>query len=254
MGRVERIVAAAVLCRPQDETTRTGFLRLTRCTSVAATHAMPLLLASLGDDAAASGLCRVLVVGSVAEDHPLYGGLIEHGFEPYRETELYRMDVGALLKRVEPVYQRLIRRGMIPSSARVAAPQGAWLPRLREFLEAQKRGLAERLEMETEGFNLDHSFLLVLADQIKGIFCTRNHGCESYVGLALLAEELRGGLAWANTFMMREVLCDGVASGVEKLVFEVHPQDHRGSYHLAQTGGAELISRRQQFQKILRTE
>lgn len=250
IGRVERIAAAAVLSLSESPDDKAAFLRFAPCANGTGVAMLPALLAELANEAFASGASRVRLVGSVAEDHPLYAGLLQQGFEPYRQTELYRMGVAALLKRVEPVYQKLVRRGLIPQTARVAAPQGAWLPKLREFFEAQKRGLAERLEIEAEGFNPEHSFLLVLEDQIKGVFCTRNRGRESYVGLVLLAEELRGGLAWANTFMMREMLTDGVGSGVERLVFEVHQADHRGTYQLARASEAERISRRWQFEKV----
>jgi hypothetical protein len=139
---------------------------------------------------------------------------------------------------------------MIPATARAVAPRGAWLLKLREFARRQQRNLAERLDAE-EGFTLEHSLLLVLDEDVKGAFFTRNRGRESYIGLILLAEELRGGLAWANTFMMREMLRFGLSHGVERLVFEVHPQDHRGSRQIARTSGAELVCRRWQYRQPL---
>src|SRR5207253_1017308 len=152
----------------------------------------------------------------------------QNGFEPFRETEVYEADAAAILQRVESVYQRLLRRGMIPPTADAIAPRGPWLTKLREFLDRQEVTLAERLDTE-EGFTIDHSLVLIVDGEIRGAYFTRNRGRESYIGLILLDPALRGGLAWANTLMMRAMLCFGVSSGVERLVMEVHPDAHRRS-------------------------
>jgi len=121
---------------------------------------------------------------------------------------------------------------------------------LRRFLDQQNPTLAERLDAE-EGFTLEHSLVLLIDQEIQGAFFTRNHGRESYIGLMLLAESLRGGIAWANTMMMREMLRFGRAVGVEKLIGEVHPGEHRGSQQVAHASGAKLICRRWQFRQPL---
>jgi len=70
--------------------------------------------------------------------------------------------------------------------------------------------------------------------------------------MMLLDPELRGGLAWANALMMREMLQFGRFIGVERLIGEVHAKEHAGSRFIAQASGAELIYRRWQFRKRFR--
>ena len=125
------------------------------------------------------------------------------------------------------------------------------MPKLREFLDGQHRTLAERLDTE-EGFTVEHSLALLVDEEIKGAFFTRNRGRESYLGLMLLDESLRGGLPWANTMMMREMLQFGMSVGVEKLIGEIHPGEHRGSHQIVRASGAELICKRWRFDSVFR--
>jgi hypothetical protein len=246
-GRVERIAAAAALYFPEPRRSP-GLLKFTPSTADFAPEMLAELLAPLAEEAANAGASEVFLVGSVAEDHPLAALLEQEGFERYRQTEVYRLNPATVLERVEPLYQRLLSRKIIPRTARAVAPRGALLPKLRLFLEVHQRNLSDRLEAD-EGFTLEHSLVLLLENRIEGVFFTRNRGPDSYIGLILLAQELRGGLAWANTFMMREMLRFGLENGVERLFFEVHQQDHQGSHHIARRGGGELICRRWQFRR-----
>lgn len=250
VGRVERIAAAAVLYFPTAERV-SGLLRFTASTAQYAPGIIPEVLVPLAAEARIAGAAEVVLVGSVAEDHPLGPLLLEAGFERYRQTELYAVSAVAVLERVEPVYQRLVTRQLIPGNVRVLVPRGAWMPKLRKFLDRQQRNLAERLDAE-EGFTVEHSLALIVDQEIKGAFFTRNRGRESYLGLMLLDESLRGGLPWANTMMMREMLQFGMSVGVEKLIGEVHPGEHRGSQQIARASGAELICKRWQFRQRFR--
>lgn len=249
VGRVERIAAAGLLFFPTAERV-TGLLRFTPPTAHFAPEMIPEVLAPLLEEAKHAGAAEVVLVGSVVEEHPLGPLLIEAGFERYRQTEVYEVNASTVLERVEPVYQRLVSGRLIPTSARAIVPGGAWMPKLRQFLDEQQRTLSERLDTE-EGFTIEHSLALIMDEEIKGAFFTRNHGSKSYLGLMLLDESLRGGLAWANTMMMREMLQFGISAGVEKLIAEIHPGEHRGSQQIVRAGGAELICKRWQFRQRL---
>jgi hypothetical protein len=247
VGRVERIAAAAVLYFG----TQSRELGLLRFASSLPDHSSAIILrvlAPLVEEARTAGAAEVVLVGSVAEDHPLTSLLLQAGFERYRQTEVYRVSAAAVLDRVEPVFQRMKTRGMIPPTARAIVPRGAWVDKLRAFLDQQQQTIADRLDRE-EGFSLRHSLILIVEDHVKGAFFTRNSGSESYIGLMLLDRTLRGGLPWANAFMMREMLQFGRTIGVEQLVGEVHQEEHRGTRLLGQTSGAELICRRWQFRR-----
>jgi hypothetical protein len=247
VGRIERIVAAGVLYLSEAERS-TGYLRFAAPAAELASASIPAVLTSLAEEAAKAHAREVLLVGSIAEDHPLAARLLQNGFAPFRETEVYELDATAILRRVELIYQRLVGRGMIPPTVEAIAPRGPWLPKLREFLDGQEVTLAERLDTE-EGFTIDHSLILIVDGAIRGAYFTRNRGRESYIGLILLDPALRGGLAWANTLMMRAMLCFGVSSGVERLIMEVHLDAHRGSREIALTSGAKFLCKRWQFRK-----
>jgi hypothetical protein len=252
IGRVERIAAAAVLYQLEDEpTARRAYLRFTGAAAVEA-GTMVELVQSLTEHARASDMIdELLVVSAVEVTQPLYEMLVAARFEPHRHLEIYRLEIGALRTRLKSLFQRMAARGLIPATARVTSPHGDWVPRLRAFLESEKPGLSERLDTEVEGFALEHTLLLVMHDQVKGVLFTRNRGAESFIGLILVARELRGGAAWANAFLLREVLLDGIASGVEHVVFETHRDDHRGTLHLARASGAQKILERAQFRANL---
>jgi hypothetical protein len=252
-GRVERIAAAAMLHLPKSDAGSAAYLQFTPCATSDIAQIMPALFAPLVAEATASGASDLLLVGPISEDHPGFQVLLESGFQRHRETALYRLDTMVLLRRVEPIFQRLLARRLIPPTARLSSPHGAWLPKLRAFLENQRPGLSNRIALATEGFVLEHSILLLVDDEIKGTLFSRNRGRESFIGLMLVELELRGGLPWANTFLTRTVLQDAVASGVEKVVFEVHEKEHRGTLRIAITSGAELIATRWQFRKKLCT-
>ena len=246
-GRVERIAAAAVLYIPRGPHP-VSMLRFAASISDNSPEILISVLEPLVQEAKAAGSAEVVLVGSFPEEHPLTPLLLRAGFETYRQTEVYRVSATAISRRVEAVYQRMAARQLIPPTARAIPPRGRWLPKLREFLDQQNPTLEERLDTE-EGFTLDHSLILLVEDEVRGAFFTRNQGCESYIGLMLLDPALRGGLPWANTLMMREMLQFGEFVGVEHLIGEVHPEEHRGSRLIAQNTGAELICRRWQFRQ-----
>jgi len=248
LGRVERIAVAAALYQREDEASEgVAYLQFT---AAAGSQEVTILrvLQSLVEEAKAIGaIDAVMVLSSVETTQPLFQILVKAGFEPCRHLDIYRMEIRVLQPRIEALYQRLATRGLIPPEARITSPHGDWIPKLRGFLESEKRGLSGRIETETEGFALEHSLLLVMGDEVKGVLFTRNRGAESFVGLILVAHGLRGGIAWANAFLIREVLLDGIESGVEHVVFEAHSEDHRGTLHIARASGAERISARSQF-------
>ena len=244
-GRVERIGAAAVLYMPEGPHP-SAMLRFASQVSHRSPEALIGVLHPLVRVAREAGSAEVVLVGSIAEEHPLTPLLHDAGFEQYRQTEVYSASIAVVRERVEAVCRRMVARGMIPPNARAIPAGGPWLPRLRDFLDQQQPTIAERLDIE-EGFTLDHSLILVIDEAVRGAFFTRNRGRESYLGLMLLDSALRGGLPWANTFMMREMLQFGADIGVERLLGEVHREEHRGSRFLAETIGAELICRRWQF-------
>jgi hypothetical protein len=253
VGRVERIAAAAVLYRARNGLDDgVGFVRFAGA-GVLEGATIVQLVQSLREAATAIGWIQELrLVSSVDVTQPLYEMLRDAQFEPHRRLDLYRMQLRALQPRIESVFQRLAARGRIPADARITSPHGDWIPKLRDFLECEKPGLSDRIESETEGFALEHSLLLVIGDAVAGVLFTRNRGAESFLGLILVTRALRGGIAWANAYLIREVLLDGLESGVEHVIFEAHADDHRGTSQLAKATGAERISTRWQFRAKLR--
>jgi hypothetical protein len=250
VGRVERIAAATVLYRVAAAPRGIAHLAFTRSPAVEAETVFALIESVIADAAAADAgddVAEIVIVGSIATDQALHQLLSGAAFEAHRQVDVYRMQIGALQARIESIYQRLAARGTIPADAHVISPHGDWIMKLRTFLDTEKPGLSERLDVDVEGFALEHSLMLVVGDAVKGVLFTRNRGRESFIGLILIAHELRGGFAWANTFLMREVLLDGMASGVESVVFEVHAEDHRGTLQIARAAEAERVARRSQF-------
>lgn len=250
VGRVGRIAAATVLYRRANARRGIAHLVFTRSAAVDAGVIFSLIESVIADAAATAAVddvAEIEIVGSIATDHALHQLLVAAGFEARRQLDVYRMQIGTLQARIESIYQRLAARGTIPRDAHVISPHGDWIRKLRAFLDTEQPGLSERLDMDAEGFALEHSLMLVICDAVNGVLFTRNRGLESFIGLILVARELRGGFAWANTFLMREVLLDGIASGVESVLFEVHAEDHRGTLQIARASDAEWIARRSQF-------
>ena len=251
-GRVERIAAGAVLYRSKDAGLNRAHLAFTRSASVPPATILSLIQSLLAEAISDDDIDEVLLVGSIAKDQPLHQLLAEAGWKTHRELDIYRMEMGGLQRRIEPLYRRLLARGTIPAGARIISPQGDWIAKLHRFLEAESPGLSDCVEMGAEGFALEHSLLLVVEDAVQGVLFTRNHGRESFIGLIFVARALRGGFAWANTFLIREVLLDGIASGVEAVVFEVNANDHRGTLQIAKAAGAERLTTRSQFRMRIR--
>lgn len=64
------------------------------------------------------------------------------------------------------------------------------------------------------------------------------------MGLRVVAEELRGGLGWANLLLLNATLSSGLQTGLEISRFEFNPEQHLDTKQFAQLNDARLVGRR----------
>ncbi|MGH8046315.1 MAG: hypothetical protein ACREKL_03635 [Chthoniobacterales bacterium] len=249
-GRIERIVGAAALVVGGDPPEAMLAVKTNDCAETLA----PRLVRGLLDEAARRGVTRVWVAGAVARGTEIHAALTAMGFRSSGAIEDYRMNVGPLYERLDRAFARLRERGMVPADASVAPPMRGWRTKAAAFLDECKPSLSRPLALESEGFSLNKSLLLVVGGRVRGALFLGHRDGESVIGYRLLAPELRGAVSWGNVMLLRESLREGLAVGLKMARFSVHPEEHAGTRLLAQQSDAELVAVRDNLEMEIRAE
>jgi N-acetylglutamate synthase-like GNAT family acetyltransferase len=243
-GRVERFVAAlAMTLRPLQKIKATWL-----CVRVDNNHSSggELLRRSL-DEAWQRGAQSVYFGQTIDEEADAARGLKQMGFEPAAVHEVYEVDSRQIWERTERIRQRLHARALIPPDVELTTLQPSVVPRARKFLVANLPESASILALETAGYKAEHSIALLQNGEVKGVLLSRRLGPVSYVGLRAVAEELRGGVGWANLLMLNATLASGLQTGLETVRFEFNPDQHLDTKQFAEVNRARLVGRRVLF-------
>jgi hypothetical protein len=240
-GRVERLVGAlGVTFRPLEKIHATWL-----CMRSENEYSSGGELLQRGlDEAWKRGAQSVYFGQTIDEESPTAAVLTESGFKPAAVHDVYEMSSEEIWNRINRLYERLRARELIPADVELTTLQPAVIPRVRKFLMENLPMGASALTLETAGYKSEHSIALIQKDEVKGVLLCRRTGTVSYVGLRVVAEELRGGIAWANLLLLHASLRSGLQTGLELSRFEFDPKEHYDTKQFAEISGARLIGRR----------
>lgn len=240
-GRVERLVGAVALTvRPLEKIQASWlYLRVENQDAVGA----ELLQRSL-DEAWKRGAVTVHFGQTVDEKSPTAAMLEHAGFATSAVHVVYQVDSAALGRRLQRSYERLRARDLIPPDVELATLQPAVVPKARKFLLENLPSSASALALETAGYKAEHSIALLQNGAVKGVLLCRRVGNVAYVGLRVVAEELRGGLGWANLILLHASIASGLQTGLEVTRFEFDPEQHHDTKQFAELNEARLVARR----------
>ena len=184
---------------------------------------------------------------TIAEESPAAAALSGAGFMIGATHEVYEVDAKAVGARLNRAYKRLMVRNLIPPDVELTTLQPSVVPKARAFLLKNLPSSASALALETSGYKAEHSLALLQNNVIKGVLLCRRVGPVSYVGLRVVAEELRGGFGWANFLLIHASMASGLQTGLERTRFEFNPVQHHDTKQFADLHGARLVGRRLLF-------
>ena len=245
-GAVERLVAAASFSlRPLESG---GDLLAWMCLRAEnGPDKLPLTVALMQqaiDAAWAAGARRAVLAQTFAEDSPTVHALRQLGFTAEACYEGYEFPSLQLAQRLKHIYERVQARGLIPPGAELTTLQPAVIGKVRQFLMEHLPGSETGLTLENAGYKPEHSVALLLNGEVKGVLLCRRAGKVAHIGLRMVAPELRGGIAWANLFLLYASAGSGLHTGLEVNRFEVNPALHADTRQMAQLLGATFVGRR----------
>jgi hypothetical protein len=243
-GRVERFVGAlALTLRQVDEEPSTWLsMRVENDNPVGA----ELLERGL-EEAWRRGTANVHFGQTIDEQSPAAAALQAAGFVTSAVHEVYEVDARQIAARLNRIYDRLRERNLIPSNVELSTLQPSVVPQARRFLFENLPSSASALALETASYKAEHSLALLQDGVIKGVLLCRRAGTTSHVGLRVVAEELRGGLGWANLLLLHASISSGLQTGLEWTRFEFNPGQHLDTGQFADLHGARLVGRRLLF-------
>ena len=239
-GRVERLVGAVALTRPL-ENNPTAWLHL----RIENEHPLGAELLEEGlAEAWQSGADDVHFAQTMEEQSPRAAVLQEAGFTATAVHEVYEVDSAEMGLRLDRIYQRMHARNLVPSDIELTTLQPNVLPRVRKFLLENLPSSVSALALETAGYKAEHSLALVQNGAIKGVLLCRRAANVAFVGLRVVAEELRGGFGWANLILLHASISSGLQTGLEVTRFEFNPGQHHDTKQFAEINRARLVGRR----------
>jgi hypothetical protein len=240
-GRVERFVGAlALTLRPLEQGPAT-WLNL----RVQNEHPAGGELLQRGlEEAWNRGAGSVHFGQTIDEQSPAAAVLQQAGFAVSAVHEVYEVDSRQMGQRLDRIFERLRARHLIPPNVEVTTLQPSVLPKVRDFLLKNLPSSASAVALETAGYKGEHSIALLQEGAVKGVLLCRRTAAVAYVGLRVVAEELRGGLGWANLLLLHASLSSGLQTGLERTQFEFNPAQHQDTKQFAELNGAQLVGRR----------
>lgn len=242
-GRVERIVGAAALNVWEGERGKAGWLFL-RAEEKAEPAALvrPMLREALAAGWAA-GLRRIYLAGTVEENSPLAAVMTDEGFTIDSVHEVHESSSQTIGPRIARVHGLLVAGGRLPAGIEITTLQPSLGTRAHQFLVEHMPQSASALALQGAAYHPEHSFVLFLAGEIKGVVLCRRTGDLGYIGLRVVAKELRGS-SWANVLLLHAYLSSGARSGLTHTRFEFDPELHEDTRQFAVVMEAKLVGRR----------
>jgi hypothetical protein len=243
-GRVERFVGALALTLRQLDETPSAWL------SMRVENENPVgaeLLERGLEEAWKRGTGSVHFGQTVDEESAAAEALQRAGFEPGAVHEVYEINSHLMGARLNRIHERLMARKIIPSNVELTTLQPSVVPKVRRFLFENLPSSASALALETASYKAEHSLALMQDGVIKGVLLCRRAANVAHVGLRVVAEELRGGLGWANLLLLHGAISSGLQTGLELTRFEFNPGQHHDTKQFANLNGARLVGRRLLF-------
>lgn len=243
-GPDERLIAAAALTTRQNQETRTGLLYL-RTEPGAEPADLVVSLARVAlERAKTRGLSALYLGQTFDETSDAARALAGLGFTPRDTTEVYVAEIQPTWERLGRIHERLRERGTIPAGVRLSTMQPALVEPVRRFLLAHMPGGVMMLAVETSGCTAEHSLVLLMSGEVKGVLLCGRHGKFFTIGLRVIAPELRSGLGWANVLLMLGALGAARQAGSTDCHFEANPSLHADTRQMAHFAGGRLVGRR----------
>ena len=240
-GRAERIVGVCALSMQPLRRQRAGWLALHVEERPGRTEWQEALLRRAVSAAWDAGAERIGYGHGVTADSADSALLRRMGFVTHETHEIYQLSTPDAFRRIDRIYRRLREGGGIPGGAELSPVTPAVLGAARGFLAQHlPQGIAA-LALENSGYSAGSSLLLWMDGEIKGLLLCRMMGNVAYVGLRVVAEELRGGLGWANLMLLHASTELGIQNGVEWTRFELNPDLHGDTQQLARGLDAKLL-------------
>ena len=243
-GRVERIVAAGALSFQPMRSTGAGLLFLRTEPGEDRAAWITALARFALSRAEARGL-RWVYLGSSYDEESVTGRALQaNGFGFEDRNEVFAIEARSVWERLHRIYERLRGHEMIPPGVRLSTLLPDLLGPVRRFVLQHMPASAELLAAETAGYKPEHSLVLLVRGEVKGVLLCRRDAQKSFVGLRVVAPELRGGIGWANLLLLYVSLGSALQSGLTETHFEANATLHADTRQMAQLFGARLVGSR----------
>jgi hypothetical protein len=242
-GRVERLAGAGALtCFRFGETTM-GWVSL----RVEELSERPTITRELIDRilpcARSRNCAQVFLAGTVDEKSEIATQLREIGFVVDTVHDVVESTL-TIAPRLAKILERLQAGRLLPEKISLVTLQPKVLPEVSAFLRENMPQSISSLAMQSAAYKPDHSIALFVDGKIKGVLLCRRFDDVGYIGLRVVAPELRGGVGWANLLLLHTYISAGLQSGLRVTRFELNPEIHRDTKQLAETMEARRIGRR----------
>jgi GNAT superfamily N-acetyltransferase len=175
------------------------------------------------------------------------------GFDHYEEVVYYEMDLERFHAYLQPLRDRLQRRGLVPKEARILplrdAPRQAVLAMVARHLPTMEREAIARLQPgRADSYDLDHSVVLMIGDGPAGVVIGDMHTKIPVVHIRVVEAEYRHG--WASVFVLEELARRVRQTGATRFQFFADTKV-RDTARLAERAGAREIRRERWFWRPL---
>lgn len=238
-GRVERLAALGAIVTQDTPTGRAGWF----CLRTSPGEDQADWTAALARDAVGHArrrhLSSLVMAQTFERDSDPVRILGAFGFEPEHVMDLYAMETRPYWERLQRLHERVRRLDIIPPGVRVTTLLPRMVGKVREFLRREMPGSNLTLLQ----YKLDHSLVLFVRKEIKGIILNHRAGNATFAALRVVASELRGGFGWANLLLNYTCLESAMEAGCTENYFELDPKAHADTEQMAQIAQARKVRR-----------
>ena len=167
------------------------------------------------------------------------------GFAPQPATVSYEAPIEDYIRAFSPIYEKLVKRGRIPSGATVIPLKEANREEVCRLiidnLGFPTQNVAERLRGTEHGFSQTISRVALLDRKMVGAtLMTYQKAVASVVGTAVLPEHRN---SWVNAALKYHVMQELIARDVSAVRFSANETQHRDTANFARRIGARVRSK-----------
>jgi GNAT superfamily N-acetyltransferase len=200
------------------------------------------LLESVAAAARETG-ARLLRTDPLEEKSPGFQFLLACGFEAGSATISCEAPVESFARVTRPVYERMEKRGKIPTGARIIplsqAPREEVCRLVLDNLGFSSQHVAERLRGTEHGFSQTLSRVALLDDKLVGaLLITYQKALASVDATAVLPHYRH---TWVNAALKYSAVEELIARGVERVRFSANADAHRDTAKLVVRTKARVL-------------